>query len=144
MIDNGKNDDISTPGSHPIKMSIHMRKLIPSLYMICILAVSCTQNEVADLILMNGKVYTLEADQPWASAVVIRENKIISVLNNDRAARKYSGPATRVVDLEGKFVVPGFIDGHTHFDGTGDPAGGSPSFQATECDRRGESIPYIR
>ena len=37
----------------------------------------------------------------------------------DRAAQKYAGPDTRVVDLEGKFVLPGFIDGHTHFEGTG-------------------------
>jgi predicted amidohydrolase YtcJ len=82
-------------------------------------ALSCSNVDKADLILMNAEVYTMEEDQPWASAIVIKENKIIAVLDNDRSSGKYVGPDTRLVNLEGKFVLPGFIDGHTHFDGTG-------------------------
>ena len=73
----------------------------------------------ADLILSNGAVYTMEEDHPWASAVVISGNKITAVLDDDAAADAYRGPDTRVVDLEGKFVVPGFIDGHVHFNAAG-------------------------
>ena len=80
---------------------------------------SCSNIEKADLILLNAEVYSMEEDQPWASAMAIKDNKIVAVLENDKSARKYSGPETRVIDLEGKFVLPGFIDGHTHFDGTG-------------------------
>jgi predicted amidohydrolase YtcJ len=50
---------------------------------------------------------------------VIKENKIVAVFENDRLSRKFAGPDTRIVDLEGKFVLPGFIDAHTHFDGAG-------------------------
>ncbi len=61
----------------------------------------------------------MEEDQPWASAIVISGNEIIAVLEEDRYTRRYAGLDTRIVDLHGKFVLPGFIDGHTHFDGTG-------------------------
>jgi predicted amidohydrolase YtcJ len=49
----------------------------------------------------------------------MKGHRIIAVPDKNRAARKYAGPDTRIIDLEGKFVLPGFIDGHTHFDGTG-------------------------
>jgi predicted amidohydrolase YtcJ len=73
----------------------------------------------ADLILSNGAVYTMEEDHPWASTVVITGNEITAVLDDDAGADMYRGPDTRVIDLEGKFVVPGFIDGHVHFNGAG-------------------------
>jgi predicted amidohydrolase YtcJ len=73
----------------------------------------------ADLILLNGAVYTMEEDHPWARAVVLTGNRITAVLDEDGAAEAYRGPGTRVVDLQGKFVVPGFIDGHVHFNGAG-------------------------
>jgi predicted amidohydrolase YtcJ len=73
----------------------------------------------ADLILMNGEIYTMEEDHPWASAVVVTGNKITAVLDDDAEVDAYRGPDTEVIDLEGKFVVPGFIDGHVHFNGAG-------------------------
>jgi predicted amidohydrolase YtcJ len=82
---------------------------------------SCTSGEggFSDIILMNGAVYTMEETQPWASAVVVTGNTITAVLESDSAAEAYRGPDTWVIDLEGKFVVPGFIDGHVHFSGAG-------------------------
>ena len=73
----------------------------------------------ADLILLNGDVYTMEEDHPWASAVVVTGNTITAVLDDDSEANAYRGPDTEVIDLDGKFVVPGFIDGHVHFNGAG-------------------------
>ncbi len=73
----------------------------------------------ADLILTGGAVYTMEADHPWAKAVVITENTITAVLDDDDEALAYRGPDTQVIDLAGKFVVPGFIDGHVHFNSAG-------------------------
>lgn len=61
----------------------------------------------------------MEEDQPWASAIVISADTITAVLNNVEKIKKYQGPETRVVDLYGKFVVPGFIDGHVHFNNAG-------------------------
>ncbi|MCJ7596739.1 MAG: amidohydrolase family protein, partial [Desulfobacterales bacterium] len=73
----------------------------------------------ADLILLNGDVYTMEGDHPWASAIVITGKTITAVLDDDAGADAFRGPETRVIDLEGKFVVPGFIDGHVHFNSAG-------------------------
>jgi predicted amidohydrolase YtcJ len=73
----------------------------------------------AELILRNGEIYTMEADQPWASALAVSGNRIIAVLDRNEDADRYAGPNTRIIDLKGRFVVPGFIDGHTHFSGAG-------------------------
>jgi len=85
--------------------------------------VSCrpesTSADPADLILLNGAVYTMEESQPWASAVVVTGNTITAVLGAEDEVLAYQGPETEVVDLEGKFVVPGFIDGHVHFNNAG-------------------------
>jgi predicted amidohydrolase YtcJ len=96
-----------------------MKKTILLVSLLAMMLYSCSSVEKADLVLLNGEVYTMEEAQPWASAVVIAGNEIMAVLEKNRAARKYAGPGTQVIDLQGKFVVPGFIDGHTHFDGTG-------------------------
>lgn len=80
--------------------------------------VSCN-SEKADLILMNGEICTMEDAQPRASAVVIRGNKIIAVLDDDSGTDRYIGKYTRVIDLHQQFVVPGFIDGHVHFNNAG-------------------------
>ncbi len=85
---------------------------------VAVIAVSCSSPE-ADLVLLNGRVYTMEADHPWAAAVVVAGNKILAVPDSDAEARRYAGPKTRVVDLGGRFVLPGFIDAHTHFASAG-------------------------
>jgi len=84
-----------------------------------VLACSATVENPADLILKNAAVYTLEADQPWASAVVITGNTVTAVLESDDETAAFEGPNTRVVDLGGAFIMPGFVDSHTHFDGYG-------------------------
>lgn len=88
---------------------------------VLLLMVSCgvDAEDRADLILLNGQVYTMEEDQPWASAVVIKGNTITAVLDSDAEAAAYRGRGTQVIDLDGKFVVPGFIDGHVHFNNAG-------------------------
>jgi hypothetical protein len=79
---------------------------------------SCT-SEKADLILMNGEICTMEDEQTRATAVVIKGNKIVDVLDNDSDIKKHTGKDTRIIDLNKQFVVPGFIDGHVHFNNAG-------------------------
>ena len=93
-----------------------MKKGMLILSVLLVLFSACSK-PAADLVLKNGQVYTLEESMPWASAVVISGNKIVVVLENDSAASKYIGPSTQVIDLEGQFVMPGFIDAHVHFAG---------------------------
>jgi predicted amidohydrolase YtcJ len=68
----------------------------------------------ADLVLTHGHVYTVEPDHPWAEAVAIRGDRIARV-GSDSEIAALKGPKTRVVDLGGRLLLPGFNDGHTHF-----------------------------
>jgi predicted amidohydrolase YtcJ len=68
----------------------------------------------ADLLLVGGRVYTVETERPWAGAVAVRGDRIARV-GTEAEVRALQGPATRILDLEGGLVLPGFIDGHTHF-----------------------------
>jgi hypothetical protein len=67
----------------------------------------------ADLVLRNGAIYTVDRVRSWAEAVAIRGDKILYVGANKGVA-KHIGPKTRVVDLAGKMVLPGFQDAHVH------------------------------
>jgi len=64
-------------------------------------------------LLHNAKVYTVESTMPWADAVVVSAGRIVFVGGNEEALA-LAGPSTRVVDLEGRLVLPGFIDAHVH------------------------------
>ena len=73
----------------------------------------------ADTIFTNGNIYTLNDAAPHAQAIVIRGERILVVGSNDEA-KKYSGPKTRTINLQGKTVVPGFTDSHYHIFGVGE------------------------
>ena len=77
------------------------------------------QQGPADIVLRNGKVYTASDKQPHAQAVAIKGDKILFV-GSDKDAGKLSGPATRVIDLKGATVLPGFTDSHMHLSGVGE------------------------
>jgi predicted amidohydrolase YtcJ len=72
----------------------------------------------ADLVLVNGKVVTMDAARPQAQAVAVRGDRIVAV-GTDAEVRRLVGPATQVVDLAGRLAMPGFIEGHGHFTGLG-------------------------
>jgi hypothetical protein len=73
----------------------------------------------AHIVLLNAKVWTLEEDQPTAEAVAIRGQRIIKVGSNAEVRRLVAEGDTRVINLNGKLVLPGFIDNHTHFAAAG-------------------------
>ena len=91
---------------------------LPVLIAAPLLLSACGQQH-ADLILTNAAVYTMEENQPWASTVVITDNVITAVLGEGEETSPHEGTDTRVVDMDGAFIMPGFIDSHTHFDGYG-------------------------
>ena len=67
----------------------------------------------ADLVLRGGAVYTLDAARSWAQAVVVEANRIVYV-GPDAGVEGWIGTKTRVVDLAGRTVLPGFQDSHMH------------------------------
>ena len=73
----------------------------------------------ADLVLTNGRVVTVEDSQPEAEAIAIRGDRIVA-LGSSRDLQKYIGASTRVVDVKGQLVIPGFTEGHGHFTGVGE------------------------
>jgi len=81
--------------------------------MILISCQSTPKGEIADLIYHNGNIITIEKENPTASAIAVKDGKILAV--GDRIIRsKHKGDSTQVVDLEGKTLIPGFIDAHSH------------------------------
>jgi hypothetical protein len=73
----------------------------------------------ADVVFRNGDVYTMDARRPWSRGVAVRDGVIAAVADNDTMALGPVGPKTRVVDLAGRMLLPGFIDGHVHFNQAG-------------------------
>jgi predicted amidohydrolase YtcJ len=67
----------------------------------------------ADMVIHNAKIYTVNATQPWAQAIAIKEGKIIFV-GDDTAVEHYIGNATDVRDGKGAMVLPGLHDVHIH------------------------------
>lgn len=68
----------------------------------------------ADLVIVNGKVWTVNVRQPLAEAVAVQDDKIVAVGSNaEILARR--GSKTTVIDAQGRLVIPGFNDAHLHF-----------------------------
>jgi predicted amidohydrolase YtcJ len=68
----------------------------------------------ADVVLLHGRIYTVDSKHPWAEAIAVREGKILAV-GSDGQIAKYRGPSTKIIDAKGRLVLPGFTDCHVHF-----------------------------
>lgn len=73
---------------------------------------------MADTILTNGLIYTVEPDQPQVEALAIKDGRILA-LGTLAEMNAYQAETTNIIDLEGQFAMPGFIEGHGHFSGLG-------------------------
>ena len=82
--------------------------------LLCLAAVPLSAQVFADLVLVDGKIWTENPQQPEAAAIAILGNRIVAV-GATADVMKLAGPATKVVQLDGKRVVPGFNDAHVHF-----------------------------
>jgi len=80
-----------------------------------IIAASCSRKyETADIVYVNAVVITVDSLNTIAEAVAVKDGKILAVGSN-KEVNNYKGDSTEVVDLQGKFLLPGFIDPHSHF-----------------------------
>ena len=95
-----------------------MKELQPIiLFFIFSFAISCgvpSKKDVADLVFLNSSVWTVNPDQPWAEAVAVEGERILEV-GVSKEIKRFIGEKTEVIDLKGAFLLPGFIDSHTHF-----------------------------
>jgi predicted amidohydrolase YtcJ len=77
-----------------------------------------TADRPADLVLSSGRIATMDAARSWAEALAVRDGRIVAV-GSDRSIAPHIGPRTRVVELRGRTVTPGFQDAHVHPIGAG-------------------------
>ena len=97
-------------------MRVHRIALAAGLLTLVIAAPAAAQH--ADLIITGGRVWTGDSARPQAEAVAVTGNRI-SAVGSRAEVMALQGPVTRVIDMPGTFITPGFIDNHTHFNSAG-------------------------
>ena len=88
-------------------------KKIPS-YLLLFFLFSCNQQPAADLLLVNGKILTLEENNVQVSAIAIKGDHILAV-GSDEQLNVHKSATTKVIDLKGQLAIPGLIEGHGHY-----------------------------
>jgi len=93
----------------------HRRAGLPLALLLAAGLAACESAPVGEAgVVAFGRVWTGNPDQPWAGGVAMRGDTILAVGDSGDLAR-YVGAGTEVVTAAGGMVVPGFMDGHTHF-----------------------------
>jgi len=86
--------------------------ILPAIF---VLAAACSSpRPTADTVVTNARVYTLNAAEPWAEAVAVRDGRILAV-GSAKDISRHKGEGTKVVDAGGRLVLPGLADSHVHF-----------------------------
>ncbi len=91
-----------------------MKRVEKSLFILLLWSAAMAQTPPADLVFTNGVVWTVDASLPTAEAVAVVGGRI-SLVGSAQQVAPLIGASTRVVDLKGRLLLPGFIDDHTHF-----------------------------
>ncbi|MBL7873611.1 MAG: amidohydrolase [Cyclobacteriaceae bacterium] len=97
---------------------MRITKSISLLIMGFSLMLSCKESQKAELIITNAKIWTGSEKQPAAQAMAISGDSILAVGTNEEI-QHFNGSSTEVVDIQGGFITPGFIDTHVHLLGGG-------------------------
>ncbi|MBK7627500.1 MAG: amidohydrolase [Bacteroidales bacterium] len=93
-----------------------MNNIIVTLSAITMISISaCSQPEKADLVIINGKVLTIDKENPSSEAIAIKGETIIAVGTTAQISKHILDGTTKVIDAQGKLVLPGFNDAHVHF-----------------------------
>ena len=93
-------------------------KRLSTYFALFALAPAVVRGQSADLVLTNGRIYTVDNARPVVSALAVRDGRVLFV-GSDAEAKVLVRPSTRVVDLHGAAVYPGFTDAHAHLLGLG-------------------------
>src|ERR1700679_3305659 len=87
--------------------------MLKKIALACLLSGLSASAQTPDLILVHGKILTVDAKNSIAPAVAIRQRQIIAV-HSDKKILPRAGPKPRVLDLHGRTATPGLIDSHAH------------------------------
>jgi predicted amidohydrolase YtcJ len=101
---------------NPTRIDLRIRPAFPLFLILFFLlpALAPAQGESADLIVENAAITTLDPAQPSARALAVKDGKIAAVGSNE-SMRKWHGARTRMVDAEGRRLIPGLNDSHSHY-----------------------------
>ena len=101
-----------------MKMSLKIACALISAVVGIVISVSAFAEEIADSIYHNGIIITINDAQPRAEAVAVIDGKILAVGTKDEVLMR-KGDATKLIDLKGRTMLPGFFDAHGHVMGGG-------------------------
>jgi predicted amidohydrolase YtcJ len=87
-------------------------------FVIAFLGIGCNKKQTADTVFVGGTIYTVEDAQPVVEAVAVKGNKIVAA-GTRTEIEAWKDAETKVIDLNGKTLMPGFIEGHGHIMGLG-------------------------
>jgi len=90
------------------------RFLLPLVGLTLIFCAVAQSKPMADLIILNAKVWTVDAARPTAQAVAVLGDRIVGV-GSDAEVERWRGPDTKIINAGGKLLLPGFNDAHVHF-----------------------------
>ncbi len=96
----------------------YFRYLLACVFSILLLLSCKEEAQVAEIVITNGNIVTMDPDQPRAEAVAIKGDRIVAVGSSEEL-KSWTKESTKVIDAKGLFVMPGFIEGHGHFTGVG-------------------------
>ena len=89
--------------------------VILTIPVLLLVAGACSEQQKADLVIVNGKVLTIDKANPYAEAIAISGDKIVRVGSLSSVNKYIDKETTQVIDAGGKLVIPGFNDAHAHF-----------------------------
>jgi predicted amidohydrolase YtcJ len=92
-----------------------MKYLRMPIFLFIVMLASCSVQEKADLVILNGKVLTIDSENPSVEAIAIKGETIIAVGSTKKITEMIENSVTDVIDAHGRLVIPGFNDAHVHF-----------------------------
>ncbi|MBM3285462.1 MAG: amidohydrolase family protein, partial [Candidatus Aminicenantes bacterium] len=115
-----RNPIFGTRRAQAMSRRLSFRSFVLLLWACLIVFLICRapKEEPADLVLSNGKLFTMDDSRPQAEALAVRGGTIVAV-GSEKDIKPYVGDDTMVIDLGGRLAIPGFIDAHVHFTGIG-------------------------
>ncbi|MEN8904907.1 MAG: amidohydrolase family protein [Clostridiales bacterium] len=97
------------------KLNLSKKIIIISVLVIFSLVfLACFKNNYADTIYINGNIYTVNSKYPKATTLAIK-GQTLQYVGNKRGIKKYIGRKTKIINLDGKTVIPGIVESHMHF-----------------------------
>jgi predicted amidohydrolase YtcJ len=97
--------------SSPLLLAVALSMLVP--------APSTRAQEFADLVVLNGDIYTGDPDRPRVEALAVHDGIVVALGDSRSITERHRGPETEVLDLQGKAAIPGLIDAHAHLENLG-------------------------